>query len=265
MHPILIDFGFWKLSTYGTLVALAYLTAILWLQSRIRTMGITEEKFWFAIYCLFFGAILGGKLLYVAVEWKSFASGELGFFRDFRYGFVFFGGFLGALLTGLFAARRLGVDYLGTADYFGVALPLGQAIGRLGCLAAGCCYGRPTLMPWGIALGGNPACVTPRELWGRALHPAQLYESGADLLIFLFLRRFALPRRERGELVSGTVFLGYVLLYAPARFVVEAYRGDDRGGFLWSLSVSQWIAIGCFAAAALAMARRGILSKGRPA
>ena len=261
MHPILIDFGFWKLSSYGAMVALAYLAAILWLKSRIKELGLTEEKFWYVIYCLFFGAILGGKLLYVAVEWRSFASGELGFFRDFRYGFVFFGGFLGASLMGLFAAWRKGAAFLPVADYFGVAVPLGQAIGRLGCLGAGCCYGRPTRLPWGIALGGNPACVVPQNLWGTPLHPTQLYESAADFLIFVVLLVFALPRVKSGKLKRGTVFLGYMLLYALARFAVEFYRGDERGGFLWSLSVSQWIALGCFTAAGLAMARRGIWAR----
>src|SRR5438309_855524 len=98
MHPILITLGSWHISTYGFFVALAYLTGILWLKTQIPFMpGMNEDKFWTLIYGLFFGAIMGGKLLYVLVSWQSYASGEIHFFRDFRYGFVFFGGLLGTM------------------------------------------------------------------------------------------------------------------------------------------------------------------------
>jgi phosphatidylglycerol:prolipoprotein diacylglycerol transferase len=264
MHPILIDIGFFQLSTYGTMVALAYLTAILWLKTQIAWMpGMDEDKFWFMIYGLFCGAILGGKLLFVALEWRTYAAGGLRLFvRDFRYGFVFFGGFLGAALAGVLIARRIKAPYLATADFFGVALPMGHWIGRLGCLGAGCCYGRPTTVPWAVRLGGNPASVTPIELWGAPLHPTQLYEAFAELAICLFLLFAILPLAKKHRLAHGTVFFGWVGLYSIARFFIEFYRGDERGGFLWSLSVSQWIALGCLAAVAALFARRGVLAEG---
>ena len=102
MHPILLRLGSWQLSTYGFFVALAYLTAIVWLKSQISSMpGLDEDKFWILIYGLFFGAIVGGKLLYILVDWQSYRSGQMRFFRDFRFGFVFYGGFLGALAAGI--------------------------------------------------------------------------------------------------------------------------------------------------------------------
>lgn len=259
MHPALLSIGSFQLSTYGTLVALAYLIGILWLKTQIRWMpGMTEDGFWTMIYALFFGAIAGGKLLYMAIEWRSFASGGLDLVRDFRYGFVFFGGLAGAVLMGFWVQRRLKVPYLANADYFGVALPMGHALGRLGCLGAGCCYGRPTTMPWGVRLGGQPGSVTPSHLWGQPLHPTQVYESVADLAIAGFLLYYALPRAKKGKLVGGTVFLGYVLLYSIARFVIEFYRGDDRGGFFLALSPSQWAAVGGVLLAAGLMARNGV-------
>ena len=262
MHPILIDFGAFKLTTYGTFVSLAYLAAILWLQSRRGDMpGMTEDKFWTMIYGLFFGAIAGGKLLYVAVEWREFAAGRLSLIGDFRYGFVFYGGVLGALAMGVWVQRRIKVSYAATADYFGVALPMGHALGRLGCLGAGCCYGRPTTLPWGVVLGGSPESSTPERWWGVPLHPTQVYESLANAAICLFLLKVLLPRAKRKELVPGTVFLAYVLLYSLARFVVEFYRGDDRGGFLLGLSVSQWIALAGDAGAAGLALRRGVRAR----
>src|SRR5437773_95331 len=105
MHPVLVDLGFFKLSTYGVLVAAAYLIGILWLKSQRRSMGLDEDQFWFLIYALFFGAIMGGKLLYVVVELPGFIADPWSLVRDFRYGFVFFGGLLGSAVMGLWAQR----------------------------------------------------------------------------------------------------------------------------------------------------------------
>jgi phosphatidylglycerol:prolipoprotein diacylglycerol transferase len=242
-------------------VAAGYLTAILWLKAQSKWMGLDEDRFWRLIYCIFFGAVAGGKLLYWAVSYRELLDGQLRIIKDFRYGFVFFGGVLGSLAMGWVARAWMGFDYLAVADYFGVALPFGQAIGRLGCLAAGCCYGRPTRLPWGIALGGDPASVTPRELWGIPLHPTQLYESAADAAIGFFLWAVLLPRARRKELKPGTVFFSYLALYGAARFAIEFFRYDDRGASLPPFSVSQWLALAAIAAAAALLARRGVRAR----
>lgn len=255
MHPFLIELGWFKLSTYGVAVAAGYLASILWLKSRRSDMGLSEDDFWKLIYFIFFGAVIGGKLLYLFVEHKAFLADPLPFLRGFRYGFVFFGGLLGAMAMGAWARRSIGLDYLDAADYFGAALPLGHAIGRLGCLGAGCCYGRPTDMPWGLALGGHPASSTPLELWGVPLHPTQIYESLANLAIFFVLWRWVLPRVKAGSWRRGSAFFFYIVLYSSARFFIEFYRFDDRGASLAPFSVSQWIALACLAGAAVFWAR----------
>ncbi len=255
MHPVLIDFGFWQLSTYGTLVAAGYLAAILWLKPRLSKMpGMNEDKFWFLIYALFFGAVAGGKILYIAVSLTEMPLSELHIIRDFRYGFVFFGGFLGSTAMGAWAARRLKLPFWSASDYIGVALPLGHAIGRLGCLAAGCCYGKPTEVAWAVRLGGSPLCVTPERLWGIPLHPTQLYESVANALIAAAVWFILIPRIRKGKLAPGTGFLSYIVLYSVARFCIEFYRGDDRGWSYAGLWVSQWLGIVCAGAAGAAIA-----------
>jgi len=159
MFPTLFHFAGIRVATYGVLVAAGYLAGILWLHSHRDDMGMGEDEFWNVIYALFFGAIAGGKILYWIVEWRAFVSGELHPIRDFRYGFVFFGGFLGSVLAGILVRRRGASPFWRPADYFGVALPMGHSIGRLGCLAAGCCIGRPTC---------PGACASPlRTAWSR--------------------------------------------------------------------------------------------------
>lgn len=218
MLPTLIP----GVSTYGVLVAAGYGAAIWWLSRRRAELGLSEERFWELIYWLFGGALLGGKLGFALVERDVSVL-----WTDLRYGFVFYGGFLGAVAAGWLLARRRGFPFWRLADYFGAALPLGHAIGRIGCLAAGCCYGRHTELPWGLPMAGDPS-----------RHPTQLYEAAANALIAFAVLRY-LPRRRR----DGDAFVLYIALYAVARFAIEFFRADDRGFSLAGLSPSQLIAL----------------------
>jgi phosphatidylglycerol:prolipoprotein diacylglycerol transferase len=233
MFPTLLRIGPFSLSTYGVLVACGYVAGIWWLKGRRKEMGLkSEDAFWDLVYWIFGGALIGGKLGFAIVSRDVTVL-----WHDVRYGFVFYGGFVGALLAGWVAARRMKLSFPRLADYFGVALPIGHAIGRLGCLAAGCCYGRPTDLPWGIML------------WGERRHPTEVYHAIANALVAFLVWRFGLSRVRDGKWKRGSAFLLYVMLYAVGRFTVEFYRGDDRGGFWHGLSPSQLVAIAAFAAA----------------
>ena len=249
MFPLLLEIGRFQVASYGLFVALGYLAGILWLKRNREEMGLTEERFWSLIYAVFFGAIVGGKLMFMVLNWQSFASGQLGFIRDFRYGFVFYGGVLGCLASGIWYARPAGIPFSRTVDYFAVVAPIGHAIGRLGCLAAGCCYGAPTTLPWGIAFT-DPHCLVPDTLLGVKLHPAQLYEAAGNGLIAWVVWR-VLQRRREGTAAPGTAYVVYLCLYSALRFAVEFARADDRGGFALGLSPAQWTAL-ALAAGALA-------------
>ena len=112
-----------------------------------------------------------------------------------------------------------------TTDVFAPGIALGHVVGRLGCLLAGCCFGRPTSVPWAITfttIRGAANVGTPLDV---PLHPTQLYEAGAELLILVFL----LAIERRGRPFPGRTFWGYMLLYGISRFVIEFYRGDSRG------------------------------------
>jgi phosphatidylglycerol:prolipoprotein diacylglycerol transferase len=243
MFPTLIRIGQFQLASYGLFVAAGYLAAILYLRGRRSRMGLDEDRFWSLIYCLFFGAVAGGKLLYWALDWRSLVSGSLHPWRDFRYGFVFYGGFCGAAAAGALALRRMRLSFWASADYFAVAVPLGHAIGRLGCFAAGCCAGRPSLLPWAVRFT-RPDCLVSPALLGVPLHPVQLYESAGNLALAAALAG-AVSGVEKGRLPAGTAAVAYLAGYAALRFLLEFFRGDDRGAFWLGLSPSQWIAAAC--------------------
>ena len=149
--------------------------------------------------------------------------------------------------------------YLPVADYFGTALSLGHVIGRIGCWTEGCCHGRSTGLPWGVAFM-DPASSVPKHLLGVPLHPTQLYEAFGEAVAAAYLIIRVLPGIRAGQYRYGTAFLGYIFYYSIMRFLIECLRGDDRGVLLSSaLSPSQWVSLAAGLAAAWAFKVRGVL------
>lgn len=258
MWPTLGWAGAEPIRAYGVFVLAAYLVGVLWIYSRLPELEGEPGEFWALCHALLLGVLLGGKLGFWLVE------PEL---RTWRTGWVFWGGLLGGILAGLLfqqAYNRLYRPrrYLPVADYFGVGMPLGHWIGRLGCLAEGCCHGRPTGLPWGVRFTDPSSSVEP-ALLGVPLHPVQLYEAAGELAIALVLMLVVLPGVRRGRWGRGTAFFGYVAAYSALRLLTEAFRGDERGTLLadW-LSPSQWVSLGGLAVGAAAL--RLVNRPGRP-
>jgi phosphatidylglycerol:prolipoprotein diacylglycerol transferase len=235
------------LHSYGVLLAIAFLAG-LWIAGReARREGLDQARITdLGVYVLIAG-LLGAKLMLVFVEWPVYEANPGEILSIFQSGGVFYGGLLGALPVAWWYARRHRLDAWRTADVLVPGVALGQAIGRLGCFAAGCCHGRPADVPWAVRYTDLYAARTVGTPMDTALHPAQLYESIATALIFAFLMWLA-PRKR----FPGQVILCYVSLYAVARFVLEFYRGDAARGFLFGglLSTSQAIAIAMLLAVA---------------
>lgn len=212
------------MTPYGFFAAAGAVTAIAWLRRHHRAMGLAENEFWAALWLIVGGAVIGAKALFVVLGWPHFASGELRFWADFGSGFVFFGGLIGAALAGGAFAWWRKLNFWRGADYFGVALPLGHAIGRLGCYSQGCCA-------------------------GRAPHPVQLYES-AGLLVIAFLTHRVLRAVQAGRLAHGNAFCAYGLLYGALRLALDPLRIDGRPERFLGLSHQQGIALGLMVAGA---------------
>src|SRR5690606_15703803 len=151
---------------------------------------------------------------------------------------VFYYGMIAAEALALWLVRRYGMSMWTTADLFAPGIALGHVIGRFGCLLAGCCYGRPTDMPWAITFTDPAAAANVGTPLGIPLHPTQLYDAGAELPIMVLL----LATERRGRTFAGRTFWLYILLYGVSRFIIEFYRGDERGAIM-GLSTSQFISV----------------------
>jgi phosphatidylglycerol:prolipoprotein diacylglycerol transferase len=191
----------------------------------------------FGIY-LIIAALVGAKLMLVLVDFDYFRAQPRELFSLVRAGGVFYGGLLGALLAGIWLVRRYQLPLWTTADLIAPGIALGHIIGRFGCLLAGCCYGRPTDVPWAVTFTDPVAAANVGTPLHEALHPTQVYDAGAEFLILVLL----LLTERRGRPFPGRTFWGYMVLYGVSRFVVEMFRGDARG-MVMGLSTSQFVSL----------------------
>jgi len=235
MHPILIEFGFFKIFTYGLLVATGFFVGIMLAVRQGKDEGLDPQKILDLCFYILISAILGARALYIVVEYRYFLANPLEIFMFWKGGLVFYGGFLASVIFAWYYIRKHQLPLWPLADVLAPALALGQAIGRWGCYFAGCCYGAQTNVPWAIIFS-DPKSLAPLNV---PLHPTQIYLSLTNLIIFgilMFLRK----RKS----FDGQVFWTYGILYSIGRFIIEYFRADDRGFAVQNiLSTSQFIGI----------------------
>ena len=243
MCPRLITIGSFSLPTYGVLVAVAFLVGLHLAGKLAARNGLNADRVTNLGVYIALSAIVGAKLFLILSEWDRYAADPSRLFTwsTLQAGGVFYGGLLAALGVAFFYARAQGLPWLPTADALAPAAAAGHAIGRLGCFAAGCCWGKPTDLPWGVVFSDPFAHQNVGTPLGIHLHPTQLYESFGTALVALFLyRRFGRPRAD------GVVFGWYLVLYSSFRFVVEFFRDNLARPMVFgtdTLSATQWVAL----------------------
>ncbi|MEP6919547.1 MAG: prolipoprotein diacylglyceryl transferase [bacterium] len=243
MYPELFRIGNFPINTYGVFLALAFLSAILITVRLAQRDGLPRERIYDLSLWMLLGGLVGSKVLMFWTE-PEYRNNPLQLLSlDFlRSGGVFYGGLIGAVIVGYLLMRRYKLPWWKTADACAPGIAIGNFFGRQGCFAAGCCWGKPTTLPWGMKFSelGHQITGVPTDV---PLHPTQLYESFAMLIVFFFL--FWLHKRKR---FSGQVILTYAVLYSTVRFAVEVVRDDPRGDIfglttLTGLSTSQMISL----------------------
>ena len=243
MYPQLFHIGRFFLPTYGLLVATGVLAG-LWISVRnAARQGIDSDKAWnFGILVVLCG-IVGAKILYIINDWSTYVAhpGDIFSIATLQAGGVFSGGLIGALTAAVWYIRKHHLPALATCDAFAPGLALGHAIGRLGCFAAGCCYGKPTTGWWGVTFTNPVANQLVGTPLNEALEPTQLFEFAVELANFAVL--MWMLRRKKFD---GQVFGAYLVLYGVARFFLEFLRGDPGRGSVFGglMSGTQLISIG---------------------
>lgn len=238
MHPILLDLGPATIYTYGVLLAAAYLLGLKLAMVRAQARGLDQARVLDLGIYIIISALVGAKLLLVVTDFRTFVSDPSQLITLARSGGVFYGGLILAVTVALWYIRQIGLPLWTTCDVFAPGIALGHVVGRFGCFFAGCCWGKPTDVPWAITFTNPYAAANVGTPLNVPLHPTQLYEAGAEALILWLL----LATEKRGRTYPGRTFWLYMLLYAISRFIIEFYRNDPRGAVLM-FSTSQFISI----------------------
>lgn len=238
MHPILFEIAGFPVYTYGVMLAAAYLVGLQFALVRARSRGLDPNRVMDLGIWIIVSALVGAKLLLLVVEWDTYGRSLSELWTLVRSAGVFYGGLIVAVAVALFYMWRHRMAVWSVTDVFAPGIALGHVIGRLGCFFAGCCFGRPTSVPWAVTFHSQYAAQNVGTPLNVPLHPTQLYEAGAELLILGLL----LVTERRGRTFPGRTFWTYLLLYGISRFVIEIYRGDARGS-IGIFSTSQVISL----------------------
>lgn len=234
MRPILIQFNGIALPFYGVMLVISFICAILYVKKAAKKLNLPWMIIENLAFYLMVGVIIGGRILYVVFHWTQYENDLLGIIRIWEGGMMFFGGFIGALLAGIIYLRKAKAPVLKITDTIAPAIALGTFFTRIGCFLNGCCFGKPSTLPWAIKF--PPHCVAGSSLVSQySLHPTQLYSAVFGLALFFFLhRKLFKPHR------TGIVFALYLIFSGAFRFGVDFIRYYENMANFW---INQVIAI----------------------
>jgi len=236
---------------YGLMLTISMLTGYVFIRHQmIRRFPLAEYVVDIFLLLMIAGTLMGARIFALIFEMRVPLSRIPAYLiRPQSTGVTFYGGFLVALLILIVFIRHYRLDFWELSDILALPTAFGLGLTRVGCFFAGCCWGRPTDLPWAVTFTHPEALTGIKHL---PLHPVQLYHSAANFMIFgaLYLVCFRWRSRPR-----GVVFVLFLILYAVGRFFTEYFRGDDYRGFVFgTLSIGQFVSLWVFAAGIIGIA-----------
>lgn len=238
MWPILWEWGPAVLQTYSVAMSLAFFAGMgLWIYET-RPLAIPVEKIVNLALGTFLIGLVGARVLFILTQWPRVLSGDLKPWAVWEGGLVFLGSVISASIFLVLRARRVQIPLRILFDTLMPGLAIAHAVGRLGCLANGCCHGSFCPYPWAVIYTNPMASARPLM---TPLHPTQLYESFGLVLLAWGLAR--LNRRSPLFTQRFSTFQAYLVGYGLLRFFIEFYRGDAVRGFWLFFSTSQWLSL----------------------
>ena len=220
MYSEVFQWGFIHIRSYGVMLAIAFLVGT-WLGLReARRRGLDEERMMTVILVSLVAAVLGARGLYVIEHLEEFRHQWASVVALWQGGLTLYGGIVAGTLAGLWTARRAGLSMWSVADALAPSIALGTMFGRVGCFLNGCCYGRPTLMPWGIVY--PPDSFAGLEFGEAPIHPAQLYFAGGGLVLFVVL--WLIRRRVT---TPGVLFWTFIVMFTLVRVALDFTRAYE--------------------------------------
>ena len=225
MHPELFHLGPIHLRSFGTLMAIAFLAGT-WLGMReAKRLGLDEDKLVNVILITLVASVVGARALYVLEHLAEFRRSWSSVLALWEGGLTLYGGIVAGTFAGLTAAKRMGLPQWHVADALTPSLAIGTMFGRVGCYLNGCCYGRPTTLPWGVKF--PPGSFAALDVGDTPVHPSQLYNAAASLVLFTVL--WLVRKRLR---TPGVLFWSFVVAFALVRIPLDMTRSYEADAVL---------------------------------
>lgn len=234
MRPVLVQIGPLSIPSYGVMLVTSFIIAIWFVKRVAKSAKISAIVIENLAFYIMLGVIIGGRVLYVIFHWSFYAHDILGVIRIWEGGHMFFGGFIGAFIAGALYTKKERLSILKLCDIIAPAIALGEFFTRIGCFLNGCCFGRPSSLPWAVKFPPH-SIPGASEVGNYTLHPTQLYSSIFGLLLFFFLKRRFFSKHHTGE-----VFAWYLISYGGFRFGIDFIRYYENTA---NFAVNQVIAL----------------------
>lgn len=234
MRPVLFEIGGKAIHAYGTALLISFITILILSAISAKKEGfepfIVVDGFLWA----FIGAFVGGRLWFVFENFNTFISKPLEILKWWRGGFSSLGGIAGMLAVFFIYLRKRNKSFVSFLDLISPYLALGFTIQKVfGCFMAGCCYGKPTSLPWGVRFT-HPFSLVPVRYLSIPLHPVQIYDGLCSFLIFIYLILYRNYYRE----LKGARSVLFFMLFSLGRFLTGFFRADQKTIFA-RLTLSQ--------------------------
>lgn len=242
MFPEIVSWGPIHIRSYGLMLAIAFLVGTVISLREARRMHIDEDKLVTVILIALVGGVLGARAMYVVEHIQQFQREWTSVLALWQGGLTLYGGVVAGSAAALLSARRMGLPMWGVADALTPALALGMMFGRVGCFLNGCCYGRPTSLPWGVTFPADS--FAGLEFGNAPVHPSQLYFALAGLVLFgvvwMLRTRIATP---------GVLFWSFIVMFGLSRIPLDFTRAYEPSTHLvqiggLSVTESQIMSIG---------------------
>jgi phosphatidylglycerol---prolipoprotein diacylglyceryl transferase len=225
IRPILFYLGSWPISTYSFFVLLGLAIGLTVYFYEARRQKMLNERSFYIVFGSLVGGILGAKILELIINY-GYVFSHLNNVEIIFSGRTIVGGLIGGVIGAKVTKKILGIKEK-RGNLFAPAIALGVAVGRLGCFFQGCCYGKPTILPWGVDFGD-----------GVLRHPTQIYESIFMLVMFMYLEKI----KNRSDIKAGQLFKVLAISYFIFRFFIEFIRVEKP--VFYSLTAFQLISLG---------------------
>jgi phosphatidylglycerol:prolipoprotein diacylglycerol transferase len=239
MYPVFYPSPHIHIPIYLVVMSLAFTISIVYAYKRAIKLNLPPKISTEISIALMIGAFLGARIFHIIFEYPQYyIDSPLEIFKFYKGGFVFYGGLFGGLLFSYLYVKKIKQNFFNWLDCFALVIPIGYMIGRVGCIFAGCCYGKECSLPWAIRF--PQGVEAPADI---PLHPTQIYSILIELIIWAGLV-FVEKSREDKKLKAGTLFFVWLLAHGVGRIIVEQFRGDFRGQPILGLSISTLMSLG---------------------